>query len=186
MAKHIIQTLLSICLIANVLFGYCQAPSDSPAVKLYPKDLKYPGKVLLVKVRDVEAYKIKQYRKLFTKSYSGAFEIVPFNVSIDLAYPDTSTYKYVYVIAGGLHAEDFNGISNTTHFFDKTGSSFLHIGSSVYLFDRSSDQPIYDFQALNVMNGISYIKNGRHYHTNNDNSNIVNIRKVKAYLKLLN
>lgn len=187
MTQKIISLALFSVLTCCALHGTCQKIDKSAVTESFiPKDLKDSGNVLLVKVRDYESYKIKKYQKLFSKEYTGEFHIVPFNVLIDQTYPDVKRYKYVLVIAGGIRPEDFSGISDRDNFFDKNDGSFMYTGSSLYIFDRSSNHPFYEASAKNIMQGTSFEHKGKIYAYEEDNSDLVSFPLLKKYIQLLN
>lgn len=172
-----------------------QIDYQAVAKSFVPKDLNTNNKVLLVKLRVVEKWEVKKFRDFFTKNYNESFVIVPSNVPVDRYYPDLSVYKYVLSLNGGLTQLDFNGISNTSNFYDKNDSTFIHKGSSVYILDRTSDHELYETSVVNIMNKYtsytpssfmtgSSFSGGAMSHT--AYKEVFSFKKLKEYINILN
>lgn len=172
-----------------------QIDYQAVAKSFVPKDLNTNNKVLLVKLRVVEKWEVKKFRDFFTKNYNGSFVIVPSNVPVDRFYPDLTVYKYVLSLNGGLTQLDFNGISNTSNYYDKTDSTFVNRASSVYILDRTSGHELYETNVINIMNkSTSYNPGSNRFMTGTGssatasftNSEVFSFKKLKEYIRILN
>lgn len=182
-------------IILSIIFTACSSSKniekiDYPAVakSFVPKDLNTNNKVLLVKLKVVEKWEVKKFRDFFTKNYNGSFVIVPSNVPVDQYYPDLSIYKYVLSLNGGLTILDFNGLSNTSNFYDKNDSTFIHKGSSVYILDRTSDRELYETNVISITNNYtSYTpSSGMNATPVFTYRNEFSFKKLKEYIRILN
>jgi hypothetical protein len=83
-----------------------------------PKDVLNKDYVLLVKIPFDSKHWIEKYTEAMKEHYAGAFEIVPYKVSIDEAYPDTKKYRYILACPHSLSKKDFTGddaaVANST------------------------------------------------------------------------
>lgn len=155
--------------------------AEEVAKTLLPKDLRKSNRILLLKVPSEEKKDIDNLNKFMTAYYSGKFEIVNVSRSIDKYYPDTSVYKYVLVIAGAIKEYDFQGISNKEIFFDKTDGSFSRSGSSLYIFDRSSNHDLYETGEKAITIPVS----GRDKRGIMIQYDAINYQKLRNYLEVL-
>jgi len=138
--------MIRLLLIFLILVSAACSPklNKAPAIKNFvPEDLHKGNKILLVKAILEGKRNIRLFKECMNNHYKGKYEFVPENVSLDKAFPDTGIYKYVLVISGALYEYDFNGISNRAQFFNSAGE-FVRTGSSLYIFDRTADHPLYD------------------------------------------
>jgi len=125
-----------------LLFASCAATKNADI----PKNFAPPNlhtTILLVKTSFDEKSVSRSFCKCMDQYYTGRYEHLPTAKLLDKNYPDTSIYRYVLVLEGSLYAPDFNGISNKAIFFDSSGS-FSGAGSRLFIFDRSSNHPLYD------------------------------------------
>ena len=187
--KFYFSGIILFFLLHGSLKSFCQKIDSATAAAFVPKDLKTDNKILLVKVNEIERKKIQEYEKQFGKNYIGLFEIVPRNVSIDKSYPDVKLYKYVLVISGALSQQDFNGISNRELFFDQKDSSFIYRGSSLFIFDRSSNHNLYETGLKTLAKGFVSIPQSTssgNFSPRYGNDESTNFRRLKRYIEMLN
>lgn len=147
-----------------------------------PRDLRKNNRILLLKMPNDDDKELTNLNKFMTDNYSGKFEIVKLSRSIDKNYPDTSIYKYVLVFAGAIKETDFQGISNKEIFFDKTDGTFTRTGSSLYIFDRTSNHDLYETGGTSITYSMSTRDNIRgvnHYY------DFILYQKLKTYLEIL-
>ncbi|MEO8769098.1 MAG: hypothetical protein ABI402_03405 [Ferruginibacter sp.] len=168
-------TTIILLLLACYSDGYCQKNDSAIAKVFVPQDLKTNNKILLVKTNEYKRRKVIECKSQFRKNYKGLFQVVPGNVSMDSAYADLNIYKYVLVIDGALSKEDFNGISNRELFFDQKDSSFTKRGSSLYIFDRSSNHALYESGVQNI-----HAKSVSGYSMNIGTGSGLGMRKVRS------
>lgn len=90
--------------------------------------------------------------------YPGRFEIVESSKTMDIFYPDTNIFKYVLVFAESLKQDDLKNISNKEFFFDEKDSSFIGTGSSLYIFDSSSNHNLYETDEKSITYILSKMK----------------------------
>ncbi len=174
----------------------CDAVSQDVANTFVPKDLKKNNKTLLLKVpynaattpynEDKAPYtdkkSIDKLKEFMVDNYSGQFAIVESSESIDISYPDTTIYKYVLVFSGALKQDDFKNISNKENFFDENDSSFIGIGSSLYIFDRSSNHNLYESGESAITYKLFKINN----RGLKAQIEFINFKKLKKYIEILN
>ena len=112
------DSISKLCIIILIFcVSSCHPSKNSMANKIdqnaIPKDILKQGYTLLVKIPYNSKVWVRKFTKAMTDHYSGQFEIVPYDISINQSYSDVKKYRFVLHISNSTNSMEFSGMNKS-------------------------------------------------------------------------